>query len=144
MRTAQQTIKLLLFFLPLFLCKLNAQVNLEFNRVVKEFYPYSNGDTQLIVPAGKVLKITSATVNTRLGPASTTYGYSYAKFFIDGHLLAQYYASTYTDFNYGNVLNNNPFPLWLGAGTYQVAINSFQTQGGGCSISGVEFNLTSE
>ena len=92
----------------------------------------------------KVLKITSATVNTRLGPASTTYGYSYAKFFIDGHLLAQYYASSYRDFNYGNVLNNNPFPLWLGAGTYQVAINSFQTQGGGCSISGVEFNLTSE
>jgi hypothetical protein len=119
----------------------SAQGNLEFNRVIKENYPLSvgtNGNETIIVPEGKVWKITSATISAPSGP-NTYYNDKspYAK--IDGHLVG--YASD-SRLN----LHISPFPLWLPAGTYSLnyfggaySYNNDETKA--FSYSGIEFNI---
>ena len=113
----------------------SAQGNLEFNRVIKENYPLSqgtNGNETISVPEGKVWKITSATIGA---PSSTNT--SLAPFTrIDGHLVA--YA---TDSRIN--LHISPFPLWLPAGTYSlIYYGGFYDDGAKAfSYSGIEFNI---
>ena len=119
----------------------NAQSNLEFNRVIKDKYVYYNAtpvNSSLIVPAGKVLKITSATVSPcplliNGAPNQTTA-------FIDGQVVAYSY---YEQSNiYQAIMRETiiiPLPLWLPSGTYQIATSS--SSYGTFSFSGIEFNI---
>ena len=118
----------------------SAQGNLEFNRVIKENYPLSintYGNETIIVPEGKVWKITSATISA---PSSSNSFYNstspYAK--IDGHLVGH---ATDSKLN----LHISPFPLWLPAGTYSLNYyGGFYLYNGetkAFSYSGIEFNI---
>lgn len=119
----------------LFLSSANAQGNLEFNRAIKENYPLSagtSGSQTITVPAGKVWKITSATVGAipSTNPATTQ---PWGR--IDGHLVAYVNLS---NLNY----NMSPFPLWLPAGTYPVTYyGGFANGAIAFSYSGIEFNI---
>ncbi len=101
-----------------------AQSNLEFNRAVKEKYSFNNNvalNTTLIVPTGKVLKITSASA------LSTSGSYMRAVFIDDQCIVKE--NSTVT-----------LLPLWLPAGTYSIKVLS-ALDGGFFSFSGIEFNI---
>ena len=113
----------------------SAQGNLEFNRVIKENYPLSqgtNGNETISVPEGKVWKITSATID----PTTTSEGYGEPWARIDGHIVA-YVNSSSID------LIISPFPLWLPAGTYSlIYYGGFYDDGAKAfSYSGIEFNI---
>jgi hypothetical protein len=114
-----------------------AQSNLEFSRAVKEKFSYTSTtsvNTTLIVPTGKVLKITSATVppgSSNLSSANAT---------IDGQYVASSIAERSNTYQYGTFVPNMiPLPLWLPAGTY--AIVAWGTNAGTFSYSGIEFNI---
>jgi hypothetical protein len=159
----KHTIKLITIFSIVFTTNLDAQVNLEFNQVVNMFYPYSSANTDgitydFVVPEGKVLKITSATVYTELSVSSSGQR-KYATFAIDGHLLAEFFSDYYTSnasFDRPVLVTNNPFPFWLNAGTHEVRIiqstnssnnssNLWNYDGSrGASVSGIEFNLVED
>jgi hypothetical protein len=130
----------------------NAQTNLEFSQIFNRFYPYttttSSQTYELVVPQGKVLKITSATVIPNRNAANYTNGESNVHFMIDGHLLAYYEASSYNPDNFNKLITNSPFPLWLSEGRHNVQINTYYATiwgtNYGCSFSGILFNLTQE
>jgi hypothetical protein len=113
----------------------SAQGNLEFNRVIKENYPLSEGtigNETIIVPEGKVWKITSATIGAI--PSSDTRRTPSAR--IDGHLVAYLAISSI------NNLHISPFPLWLPAGTYPLTYYGGYRDGAiAFSYSGIEFNI---
>jgi hypothetical protein len=118
-----------LSLMMLFTISVKAQSNLEFNRVVKEKYSY-NSTAQLnityTVPAGKVQKITSASI--------TPFTCSWVA--IDGQIVVY----NNTNSNASSIFNMTPLPLWLPAGTYAI-INLGATGGGTFSFSGIEFNI---
>ncbi len=122
----------LTFFLTAFL---KAQSNLEFSRAVKEKYSFTSTaalNTTIIVPTGKVLKITSATVS----PSSSNAGSSAAT--IDGQMVAYSTSERSSAYQYASVsFNMVLLPLWLPSGTYTV----FAHGGGIFSFSGIEFNI---
>ena len=150
----KHTIKLITIFSIVFTSSLNAQVNLEFNQVVNMFYPYAGSPASydLVVPEGKVLKITSATVYPEF--ASTSSNNKSATFTVDGHTLAQFFSAYYVSNTTASqdrpiLVTNNPFPFWLNAGTHEVIItqsgNIWNSDGSrGASFSGIEFNLAEE
>jgi hypothetical protein len=113
----------------------SAQGNLEFNRVIKENYPLSGstyGNETIIVPEGKVWKITSATIGA-IPSSNASRLQPWAR--IDGHLVAYVNVST---LNY----NMSPFPLWLPAGTYSLTYyGGFANGAIAFSYSGIEFNV---
>jgi hypothetical protein len=151
----KHTIKLIIIFSIVFTSNLNAQVNLEFNQVVNMFYPYAgSGSTSydLVVPEGKVLKITSATVYPEF--TSTNNNNKSVTFAVDGHTLAQFFSAYYVSNTTSTqdrpiLVTNNPFPFWLNAGTHEVIITQsgsiWNSDGSrGASFSGIEFNLAEE
>lgn len=124
---------LLMFFLT---TSSKAQSNLEFSRAVKEKYTFTTAglNTTLIVPNGKVLKITSATVT----PVYTNSGYSSAS--IDGQIIAFSNSEKSNTYAYAtNLVNMIPLPMWLPAGTYIVFAGT--SANGTFSYSGIEFNI---
>ena len=114
----------------------SAQGNLEFNRVIKENYPLSagtNGNETIIVPEGKVWKITSATIGA-IPSSNASRLQPWAR--IDGHLVAYLAISSI------NNLHISPFPLWLPAGTYPLTYYGGYRDGAiAFSYSGIEFNI---
>lgn len=129
--------------LILFVCVTsNAQSNLEFNRVIKEKYIYASSSpvtSSLIVPAGKVLKITSATV-TPIQSSYTGGGEVLAS--IDGQVVA------YSYFEKSNIYQTimretamTSLPLWLPSGTYQITATTSASGLVTFSYCGIEFNI---
>jgi hypothetical protein len=114
----------------------SAQGNLEFNRVIKENYPLSagtNGNETIIVPEGKVWKVTSATIGAIRTNGTISYPPTAR---IDGHLVA------YVSSDSINNLHISPFPLWLPAGTYSLTYYGGESDGAiAFSYSGIEFNI---
>ena len=114
----------------------SAQGNLEFNRVIKENYPLSGstyGNETIIVPEGKVWKITSATIGA-IPSSNASRLQPWAR--IDGHLVAYLAISSI------NNLHISPFPLWLPAGTYPLTYYGGYRDGAiAFSYSGIEFNV---
>lgn len=102
---------------------INAQNNLEFNKVI--FLSGSMG-ASITVPNNTVWKITSA--------SSAFYGSSNGVF-IENHLISYFSQGTTTNFPVAY------FPIWLPSGTYNINMS-----GGGSgtrwSISGMEFKIT--
>ena len=114
----------------------SAQGNLEFNRVIKENYPLSGstyGNETIIVPEGKVWKITSATIGA-IPSSNASRLQPWAR--IDGHLVAYVTSDTI------NNLHISPFPLWLPAGTHPLTYYGGYRDGAiAFSYSGIEFNI---
>jgi hypothetical protein len=114
-----------------------AQSNLEFSRAVKEKFSYTlttSVNTTLIVPTGKVLKITSATVS----PAFANNGNTYAS--IDGQTVAFSIAEQSNSYRYSTYISNMiPLPMWLPSGTYTIVTENYSY--GTFSYSGIEFNI---
>lgn len=117
-------------------CKLTAQANLVFNQVknIMGIITISNSTinnqpNNIVVPAGKVLKIESASLSNN-GFLS-----QYTSLLIGNHNV--YSGSNFT----GGV---NTFPFWLSEGSYSVEMT---VSGNGInqaikySISGIEFNV---
>lgn len=123
---------LLFTFTTLSLIQVYCQANLVFNQVKNTSGTWTTGQTinNLVVPAGKVLKIESATLG---------YSNSYllvvlpsqASMVVGNHIV--YSGSTFT----GQV---NMFPLWLSEGVYTINITSSSLPVY-YSISGIEFNV---
>ena len=117
-----------------------AQSNLEFSRVVKAKYGYTLTtpvNSSIVVPAGKVLKVTSATVGPTGG--SNTLGSTIAT--IDEQVVA--FAYTERSNTYQALMRETtmiPLPLWLPAGTYTIYCGS-GLGAGSFSFSGIEFNI---
>jgi len=123
-----------LCFFSLFL---NAQNELEFNKVINEKITGSGGSISksVTVPAGKVWKITAASAGYKSGSAGTFIGTSLLAFTLNDFSL--FYRT-------GNSIESpaQSFPFWLPAGTYTMKLyctnSNFSLVG---TISVLEFNV---
>ena len=119
----------LISFITLFSVNSFSQGNLQFNIARLESYSFnfSGGDRYdtLLVPNGKVLKITSTSMN---------YGGDNFAAFIDGFRVWGFSR------DYPSYLN---FPIWLPSGTYVIKVSHFSsfTINLIFSFSGIEFNV---
>ena len=126
----------LISLITLFTVNSFSQGNLQFKRARLESYTFSNIDPSsprydtLVVTAGTVLKITSASLITT-----------------DGHDFQDSYILTITIndhsvVNYNSRLTKTYAPIWLGAGTYSIkAARSYSNSSTIFSFSGIEFNV---
>ena len=122
---------ILLFVLLPFSLLINAQGNLEYNKVklvtINGSYPYQyQYDQVFTVPAGKVWKIESAIVGY--------YQYGSPTMYLDNQLI------------YQTGLANKIFPIWLPSGSYTLSLFCVSCNGSSGpgnlkgSISAIEYN----
>ncbi|RLD40573.1 MAG: hypothetical protein DRI86_15045 [Bacteroidetes bacterium] len=123
----KNTIRLNIFFLLVIYSNVvKGQRNLQFSKAI--FIEMSTSNTNayntLIVPLGKVIKITTAQVGNTSGLTELR---------INNSLISVFQANSgsYTNFNYS---------IWLPTGTYYFWLNGYHTPH--AFISGIEFNIT--
>lgn len=117
---------ILIFILPLFVSVNSfSQGDLQFNRVVNMSYFNSSPDT-LVVPAGKVLKITSTSlIDINRNPV-TGKTVTISNILVYNHLA-------YSD----ETLKHESFPIWFGPGNHIILYTGPYS----FSFSGIEFNV---
>jgi hypothetical protein len=114
----------------------NGQGNLQFNRAIyKNFQSVSSSDywviDTLIVPSGKVCKITS------VGLYGYRAGVLYNTLFMNNVPIA--YVANRSDYTYTTKIAD--FPIWLNSGTYIFKFKSYSSITSYAYYSGVEFNI---
>jgi hypothetical protein len=140
--------KMLLLSISFALCSsLNAQGNLQFNRVLSQSVtspdPFPAGQiiASVVVPEGKVWKVENASY-TRILPSLPEYrlvqwaSSQIPGFYLDDYLLCQYYNAS------GGQVINPSFPIWLNEGSYTLRLvtsaTASQLRG---TINVIEFNI---
>lgn len=133
---------LMVSVLCLFSLCLNAQNELEFNKVINEKITGTGGGAlttkSVTVPAGKVWKITAASAGRIINSKGTVPGGATELAFTLSDVSLYYQSGSVGRSNY-----NQPFPFWLPAGTYTMKLffdssTAFSLVG---TISAIEFNV---
>jgi hypothetical protein len=125
---------------------LNAQGNLQFNRVLSqsvtspEPFPAGQIIASVVVPAGKVWKVENASY-ARILPSVPEYRLvqwgttSIPGFYLDDYLMCQYSTA-------GGEIINPSFPIWLNEGSYTLRlVTSTTTSQVRGTINVIEFNI---
>ncbi len=152
------------FFKLLFILTINlsfSQGNLQFNRVISEIVtgtqnaaPEISGTVigSIVVPVGKVLKLESASVylSGNGGKINTYYvqdgtgQMTNTGCWIGNHLVWAPYAVRVGTF-WGKFMETSTFPIWFGAGTYEIKTRFNTVFGAGdftvVTYSAIEFNI---
>jgi hypothetical protein len=126
---------------------LNAQGNLQFNRVLSQSvtspdpFPVGQIIASVVVPAGKVWKVENASY-ARISPSVPEYRLvqwgtpSIPGFYLDDYLMCQYYNAS------GGQVINPSFPIWLNEGSYTLRlVTSTTTSQVRGTINVIEFNI---
>ncbi len=152
------------FFKLLFILTINlsfSQGNLQFNRVISEIVTATNSNGaelngtllgNIVVPAGKVLKLESVSVylNDNTGDIETywvqdgTAQMADTGCWIGNHLVWAPYAVR-GGTHWGKFMETSTFPIWFGAGTYEIRTRFATVWGAGSfsvvTYSAIEFNI---
>lgn len=136
----------LIALITLFSVNSFSQGNLQFSRARMESFVMNNiGDEDtyydtIVVPAGKVLKITSTSCVSQW----TTYPGSAYFHLKDGHLYIGNHRLIYTGSSNYTSINPNAYPIWLSEGNHILRYynaHDSRRMNAIFSFSGIEFNI---